>query len=41
MTAPTLTRAELRTVDLLDDLDDDEVDEWLAVATPREAGATS
>ena len=38
MTAPALTRAELRTVDLLDDLDDDEVDEWLAVATPREAG---
>ena len=38
MTAPALTRAELRTVDLLDDLDDDELDEWLAVATPREAG---
>jgi len=32
MTAATLTRADLRRIDLFDDLDDGQLDEWVAVA---------
>lgn len=30
-----LTREDLRRIDLLDDLDDEQLDRWLAVTQPR------
>ncbi|HWC86150.1 MAG TPA: ATP-binding protein [Solirubrobacteraceae bacterium] len=37
MSASTVTAAELRTVDLFDGLDDDELAQWVPVARPRQA----
>jgi len=37
MTTVALSRDELRTIDLFDDVVDDELDAWLAVAVPRDA----
>ncbi|MEA2298094.1 MAG: hypothetical protein QOF77_1030 [Solirubrobacteraceae bacterium] len=39
MSLPAITLAELRSVDLFDDLDDHELGRWLAVAHPRRAAA--
>ena len=39
MTTAPITLAELRTIDLFDDLDDDDLGLWLAVARPHEAVA--
>lgn len=39
MTARPVTVQELRTIDLFDDLDDDQLAEWVAVAVPREVPA--
>ena len=39
MTPAPVTLAELRTIDLFDDLEDDELAEWAAVAVPREVEA--
>jgi signal transduction histidine kinase len=39
MSVRELTRAELRTIDLFDGLEDSELDAWLAVASCREVGA--
>jgi signal transduction histidine kinase len=36
---PPITAAELRTVDLFDDLDEQELSQWVAVARPRCVGA--
>ncbi len=39
MSDAPITAAELRTVDLFDDLDEEELSQWVAVAHPRRVGA--